>query len=112
LQTEKQQMDEWETWVSPFLNMYEVIDLILSLIRVKGLKKEEMAKKGFFQLSLSNQGICQLLNIETLQKYHCFAEISGGRHRFTVRFMQAALEEKRPTQTAQDIPFSLTCCYL
>ena len=112
LQAESVRMDELKSWVKPFLDMYGAIDTILTLIRDKGIKQDEVAEKGFFQLTLKDDGICQLLNIEVPQERHCFAEISGGRHRFTVRFMQAVLNEERPTQTKKDISFSLTCCYL
>ncbi|MCK5924421.1 MAG: cell division protein ZapD, partial [Methylococcales bacterium] len=112
LQAEKTRLDELHEWVKPFLDMYDAIDLVLSLIRIKGAKKQEIAEKGFFQLTLKDQGICQLLQIQVPQNAHCFAEISGGRHRFTVRFMQAALKEERPTQTKKDVEFALTCCYL
>ncbi|MCK5898617.1 MAG: cell division protein ZapD [Methylococcales bacterium] len=112
LQANEIRLDELHEWIKPFLDMYDAIDLVLSLIRIKGIQKQELAEKGFFQLTLKDQGICQLLQIQVPQNSHCFAEISGGRHRFTVRFMQAALKEERPTQTKQDVNFNLTCCYL
>jgi cell division protein ZapD len=39
----------------------------------------------------------------------CFAEISGGKHRFTVRFMEMK-DFDRPFQTTRDVAFLLNCC--
>ena len=41
-----------------------------------------------------------------------FPEISAGKHRFTVRFMELENTEDRPVQTTRDIPFQLSCCVL
>jgi cell division protein ZapD len=42
----------------------------------------------------------------------CFAEISGGRHRFTVRFLAQPNLAERAVQIDRAIPFELTCCIL
>ncbi|MDQ7090050.1 MAG: cell division protein ZapD [Methylococcales bacterium] len=110
-QDEEKQSREVKEWTKPFLDMYQGIELILNLIRDSGEPQDELAKKGFFQLTLRNHEICQLLRVQIPQTSPCFAEISGGRHRFTVRFMKAALEGKRPAQSIVDMPFSLSCCY-
>ncbi len=112
-QTEEKQTEELEEWTKPFLDMYHAIELILNLIRENGIPEEKIAPKGFFQLTLDNNEICQLLRVQIPQKNPCFAEISGGRHRFTVRFMRFSSEEgERPIQWSSDMPFSLSCCYL
>jgi len=109
---EEKQTQELIKWTKPFLDMYDAIELILDLIRESGISQQEVAKKGFFQLTLNNNEICQLLRVKIPQESRCFAEISGGRHRFTVRFMRTATEGERPTQSKNDMPFSLSCCYL
>ncbi len=112
-QTEEKQRQELEKWTKPFLDMYHAIELILNLIRESGISEEKVASKGFFQLTLNSNEICQLLRVQVPQKSRCFAEISGGRHRFTVRFMRFPSEEgERPTQCSSDMSFSLNCCYL
>jgi cell division protein ZapD len=40
-----------------------------------------------------------------------FAEISGGKHRFTVRFMDSE-SKPRPAQVSEDVVFDLYCCAL
>jgi len=112
-QTEEKQTQELKKWTKPFLDMYHAIELILDLIRERGMPEQKVASKGFFQLTLNSHEICQLLQVQVPQKSRCFAEISGGRHRFTVRFMRFSSEDgERPTQCSSDMPFSLSCCYL
>ena len=41
-----------------------------------------------------------------------YPEISAGRHRFTVRFMNQRDVNTRPVQTGVDVPFQLQCCAL
>lgn len=112
VQKEEKQRKELDQWTKPFLDMYHAVELILGLIRDSGLSKQEVAQKGFFQLTLNSHEICQLLQVQVSRQSHCFAEISGGRHRFTVRFMRAASEGERPAQIPANISFSLSCCYL
>jgi cell division FtsZ-interacting protein ZapD len=37
-------------------------------------------------------------------------ELSGGRHRFTARFMKFSTADVRARQTDEDIEFELACC--
>ena len=39
-----------------------------------------------------------------------FPEISGGQHRFTVRFLSWSGIDNRPTQTSADVRFLLALC--
>ena len=52
-----------------------------------------------------------LLRISLNLSSEYFAEISGGKHRFTVRFM-LPLETERPSQIDEDIRFTLSICQL
>jgi len=40
------------------------------------------------------------------------AEISGGKHRFTIRFMEQPDSSARPVQTKDNVRFVLHCCIL
>lgn len=112
-QEESKQTQQLNEWTKPFLEIYGAIDLILNLIRQSGDSRQEVANAGFFQLTLDSNEICQLLRVQVPQNTPCFAEISGGRHRFTVRFMKPALEgSERPAQISSNIPFTLSCCHL
>jgi cell division protein ZapD len=105
---------ELDEWTKPFLEIHEAIALVLNFIRQSNDPTQEIAKGGFFQLSLPlevNESV-QLLRVQVEKTTPFFSEISGGKHRFTVRFMSLGLESDRPAQTNRDVPFLLTCCQM
>ncbi len=108
------QQKELADWAAPFLEIHHAIALVLNLIRENGSSSQETAKNGFFQSSLpvDNNDSSQLLRVQVPQITPCYAEISGGKHRFTVRFMLPAIDSERSTQTTKAIDFTLTCCQL
>lgn len=107
--TEAQQYD-LQLWTEPFDDIGQALSLILNFIRESSNSTQEVAESGFFQLTLEQSRPYQLLRISVDQSLPCFAEISGGKHRFTVRFMKKSSGEIRATQVSDDIPFSLTRC--
>ncbi|MCL7420375.1 MAG: cell division protein ZapD [Methylobacter sp.] len=109
-QDEPIRLKDLEQWSRPFMDIYTAIDLILGFIRNSNAPTREIAEAGFFQLSLDRSQPFQLLKVSVDKSIPCFAEISGGKHRCTIRFMAPSSDSKRPTQTPDDIPFSLTCC--
>lgn len=113
-QDEAVQAKELDEWTRPFLEIHNAIELVLNYIRQSSEPTQEIAKGGFFQLSLpleANESV-QLLRVEMPKATPYFAEISGGKHRFTVRFMALGHDSDRPAQTNRDVPFILTCCQL
>ena len=104
------QFKEIDQWTKPFTTIRTAIDLILSFIRSSSLGEDQVAQAGFYQQSLEQSQPFQLLRITVDRSIPCFAEISGGKHRFSVRFMIPSRNGTRPIQTAEDIPFNLTCC--
>lgn len=113
-QDEAVQTKELDEWTKPFLEIHNAIELVLDFIRQSCDATQEIAKGGFFQLSLPldvNESV-QLLRVQVANTTPYFAEISGGKHRFTVRFMSLGRDSERPTQTNHDVPFTLTCCQL
>jgi cell division protein ZapD len=53
-----------------------------------------------------------MLRIALPADSHFFPEISGGKHRFTVRFLQLTGYSNRPKQTKEDIEFEIACCIM
>lgn len=109
-QEESIRLKDLQQWNSPFNNIRNAIDLILSLIRNSSDETEEVAKAGFFQISLDRSQPYQLVKVSLDESQRYFAEISGGKHRCTVRFMVPSNDEKRPLQSNDDVPFTLSCC--
>jgi len=109
-QDQTEQQKDLERWTQPFNNIRIAIDLILGFIRQGSEPTQEIAKAGFFQLALDKTHPVQLLRVGLPGNERCFAEISGGKHRFSVRFMRPSSDENRPSQVSDDIAFLLTCC--
>ena len=102
----QQQMQEWHRELEP---IRDAIGLLLSLTRNSTHPRPETAFQGFFQKSLEPQTPAQLIRIGIAAHLPLFAEISGGKHRFSVRFMEIH-EPERPSHCQRDVQFSLACC--
>ncbi len=109
-QDEVIRLKDLEHWSRPFTDIRTAIDLILNFIRNCSSPTQEVAEAGFFQFLLDTHQSHQLLKVSLDKSISCFVEISGGKHRCTVRFMVPAADNKRPTQSPDNIPFALTCC--
>lgn len=109
-QDEATRLKDLEHWSSPFSDIRIAIDLILNFIRNCSSPTQEVAEAGFFQFSLDSTQSHQLLKISLDKSIRCFAEISGGKHRCTIRFMVPSSDNKRPSQSPDDIAFTLTRC--
>lgn len=98
-----------ERWLKPFSTIAQSISLILRLIRDSAPPAREVAEAGFFQKTLEPTPPCHIVRVTVPADSPYFAEISGGKHRFTVRFMEQRIDE-RPVQTMENVSFELTCC--
>lgn len=99
-------------WSRPFMDIFSAIKLMLNFIRESHTITEEIAPTGFFQITLDSNLPHQLLrvDVEKIQPY--FVEISGGKHRCTIRFMQPPHNKQRPKQCVENVPFILTSCMI
>ena len=109
-QDDTRQQQDLERWTQPFGEIRSAIDMILGFIRLSNVPTSQVALSGFFQSTLDRVHPAQLLRVSVPASVNCFAEISGGKHRFSIRFMHPSTDEQRPTQTDDDVHFSLTCC--
>lgn len=101
---------DMQRWLSEFNSIYFAIRLVLRLIRESAPPIPCVAEAGFYQQSLDANQPFQMVRVSVPVELPYFAEISAGKHRFTVRFMETPELEKRPIQTADDVEFLLTCC--
>ncbi len=100
-------------WANPYYQLNDVIDLILSLIRDSALAEKVVAKNGFFQNTLDTSLSNQMLRIELNCQGNIFPEISAGKHRYSIRILQAQeTADQLPVQLKQDIEFKLFLCAL
>ncbi len=86
------------------------ISLIMHLIRGSTVPKQATAEGGFYLVVPESAATCQLVRIILPADAGCFPEISGGKHRVTIRFMEQAALESRPVAVSHDVAFELTCC--
>ena len=109
-QDEAVRLKDLDRWSHPFKDIHNAIELIMEFIRTSNAPSEEVAEAGFFQIALDKNLSYQLIKVCLDKSLPCFAEISGGKHRCSIRFMVPSVDEQRPTQSPDDIPFSLTRC--
>lgn len=98
-------------WFAEFGTIRAAMGMILRLVRDSATSSDERAIAGFFQQTLDANVPYQLIRVALPEDNPCFAEISGGKHRFTIRFMEMNIVE-RPVQTSRDVNFTLTTCVI
>lgn len=97
----------WMTNLSPVCGS---IAELLWLYRKSGTTYEQVAVGGVFQHSLSRDSANNLLRVILPPRTLLYPEISGGHHRFTVRFMEWSDAQSRAVQSTANTKFQLTIC--
>ena len=103
------QLKEWQKDIN-IIN--RAVKLALELIRNSSNPVIKTAKRGFFQQNIESDAACQLIRVKLLADSVYYPEISGGKHRFSIRFMEQPSMNQRPHQTTEDVDFELHCCNL
>ncbi len=96
-------------WLNQFSSMRAAIEMSLKLIRESTGFNSASASAGFFQQSLDSSQPNQLIRVSVPNDTSYYPEISGGKHRFTVRLMHFDINQ-RAKQITEDIEFSLSIC--
>lgn len=99
-----------KSWILTFKPIEDTVSLILELIRNSAYQEQQTAKEGFAQKSLDGTTPCQLVRV-TCDNKDLFPEISGGKHRISIRFLSLD-ENGHPHQTKEDVDFELVCCII
>ncbi len=97
-------------WLAPFAPMREAVFLALRLIRDSATLRPEIALGSFFQRALDAGAPHQMIRVLLPASSTLFPEISGGRHRFTIRFLTQPDPNRRAVQSTADVAFELACC--
>jgi cell division protein ZapD len=105
----EQRSQQCQTWLNEFQSVRNAISMSLRLIRDSVGFREETAEDGFFQRSLDSNLPYQLIRVQIPSDVSFFPEVSGGKHRFTVRFMEFDINQ-RPQQVHESVSFKLSCC--
>ncbi len=104
-------IEQLGAWYSSLDEIRLPVELLLSLVRESSRPSQQHAEGGFYQQALDTGVSYQMIRVGLPAGLPYFAEISGGRHRFSVRFMQPQ-DGARPRQVDADVDFQLTCCAL
>jgi len=100
------------SWLEEFELIRRSVDLVLRLIRETAIESQVVANRGVYQHVLEAGTMVQIVGVVLPQNVAYFPEISGGRHRYTVRFLKPMGVAERPVQLEQDVPFKIICCVL
>lgn len=111
-QPSAQRTQDLAHWLGSFSAIGQAIQLILSMTRDSTPMKPAVAEGGIYQRTLDPNLPCQLVRIELPANLPYFAELSGGRHRFTARFLHFSTADDRARPTDQDVEFRLACCVI
>ena len=103
-------IDDIRHWMRPFKPLRNAIDVALELIRASTSYERQVAEDGIYKQSLDPKFPCQLIMVTLPANSNFYAEFSGSKHRFTVRFLDSTLQH--PTQTTESVEFDLSCCRL
>jgi len=100
-------------WAKPYTQLHGVLDLAINIIRDSAHAEMVIARNGFFQETLDTSQPNQLIRIELPRDSEIFPEISAGKHRYTIRFLQSQQTvDQLPVQYKQDVEFKLLRCSL
>ena len=107
----EQRIYQLESWLKELDTFRLSISLILDLLRQSAINTPVTAVQGFYQQTLDKAAPFQLVRVCLPSDVGYYAEISGGKHRFSIHFMKPVNNE-RPIPCAEDIDFQLSCCAL
>jgi cell division protein ZapD len=105
----KQDLNKWSIDLDP---IRKSTYLALDMTRNSTNPVREKAESGFYQKPIESNLSCQLIRVFLPLASRYYPEISGGKHRFTIRFMEEIDTDTRPVQTKNDVDFELHCCIL
>ena len=107
---EKRQADI-HAWYGTYGCLDKAINLILNMIRESSRPAPQSAAKGSYQQNLNTKTPIQLVTVSLPPDSPYYAEISGSKHRITIRFMDTT-SLPRPVVTKDNVDFLLSCCIL
>lgn len=110
-QSHSQRQTDMQEWIASIQPLRDSVELLLMLIRGSAVGHDELAENGFFQKTLDGNITVQMIRIVLHRQQQFYPEVSGGKHRFSIRFMQTTPLE-HPQQTSEHISFNLTTCVI
>ncbi len=97
-------------WFQPLETVAEAITQVLTFMRAAGSPRKVLAHDGYYEQALDTNYAWQMLRVSISSEQQCYPEISAGRQRFTIRFLDPGEFHERPRIVSRDVPFQLSCC--
>lgn len=104
-------LEDQQAWFATLAPLRSAVELVLQLVRQSSEPVNEIAVDGNFTKALDADLSWQMIRISLPPEEGCICEVSGSKHRASIRFLDAAVEE-RPRPVGRDIRFQLSCCIL
>lgn len=105
----EQRCQDLLAWFAAFEQLKAAVKLLLQLTRGSTTPEDLIAEQGFYQRSLDPKLAYHLVRVIVPLELQVYPEISVGKHRLMVRFLELSINDKG-VQRVGDIDFKLTCC--
>ncbi len=102
--------DQFQHWIADLLVIEQAVALVLQMLRQSAVPRCIPVENGFFQQQLDPGIRYQLIRVSIADNLGVFPEISGGKHRFVIRFLRQPHTVGRPTPAHESLSFDLQCC--
>ncbi len=100
--------DQISTWLETLAPLCDAVADLLWFAREAGEPAQCSAESGFYQTNLDRNMQLNLIRLRLPRANGVFPEVSAGKHRLTVRFVEWRGIAERPVQTSSRIDFELT----
>lgn len=104
----KERAKDLRGWAKPYAIAFEAIELLMDLTYRGEEAQQVVAEGGFYQSTLSPERDHQILSIELPDNSSIYPEVSAGKQRFSVRFVDASNLEEKGKQIVENVDFTLT----
>lgn len=111
-QSEFKRRQDLIDWSSDLMPIKESAYIILENIRRSIHPTYESAESGFYHKQIGANVPCQLIQVIMNSTSPYYPDISGVKHRFTIRFMEGLNSNLKQMQTDSVVEFQLHCCIL
>ena len=109
-QATDQRARSFNDWLATLRPLCDAIAELLWITRQHGKPRQEIARAGVYHITFERDTPIQLVRIALPAGSGLYPETSGSHYRCSVRLLAWNGLQTRPQQTAEDVPFTLTCC--
>jgi cell division protein ZapD len=100
--------DQIAAWLQTLAPLCDAVADLLWFAREAGEATQCTADAGFYQTNLDRSTQLNLIQLRLGRNHGVYPEVSAGKHRLTVRFVEWKGIDERPIQTTDQIDFELT----